>query len=66
MYYSNLFSAGHKFIFCYKYIPQSEGIGAAATEKVTDVSELGNKNRSLSMRESPSKEGSGRSSMVIF
>lgn len=47
------------------YIPQSEGIGAAATEKVTDVSEFGNKKR-LSVRESLSKERSGRSSTVIF
>lgn len=48
------------------YVPQSEGIGAAATEKVTDVSELGKRNRSLSVKESPSKEGSGIPSMVIF
>lgn len=48
------------------YIPQSEGIGAAATEKVTDVSEFGNKKQRLSVRESPSKERSGRSSTVIF
>lgn len=47
-------------------IPQSEGIGAAEMEKTTGVSEPGNKNGYLPIKEFPSTGKSGRSSMVIF
>lgn len=47
-------------------IPQSEGIGAAEMEKITDVSEPVSKNGYLPIRELPSSGVSGRSSMVIF
>lgn len=47
-------------------IPQSEGMGAADMEKTTGVSEPGNKNGYLPIKEFPSTGKSGRSSMVIF
>lgn len=59
-------SPGHREYTQLLDVPQSEGIGAAEMEKTTGVSELGNKNGYLPIKEFPSTGKSGRSSMVIF